>query len=82
MKIRIYDDNDNEITTKITNIQRDSKKIQIIQPVVSKYLDRDCLNQLCNSIYDTLDNLGLKDFIVFPIFKQSEKIQVTKIEKE
>ena len=82
MKIKIYDDNDNEITTKITNIQRDSKKIQIIQPVVSKYLDRDCLNQICNSIYDTLDKLGLKDFIVFPIFKQSEKIQVTKIEKE
>lgn len=82
MKIKFYDDNDNEIITKITNIQRDSKKIQIIQPVVSKYLDRDCLNQICNSIYDTLDNLGLKDFIVFPIFKQSEKIQVTKIEKE
>lgn len=82
MKIKFYDDNDNEITTKITNIQKNSKKIQIIQPVVSEYLDKDCLNQICISIYDTLDNLGLKDFIVFPIFKQSEKIQVTKIEKE
>ena len=80
MKIKFYDDNDNELDARIITqkLSKNKNYIYLIQPIM-KEKDKPSIDAMAN-IYRRFVELGLDNVFIWPIANKSEKCIIQKIE--